>query len=69
MPKGGLVIIQQLGASFIFPWRVYKGVRRCQGGLFIVVRQLGASSSSPGGSIKVFIDAQGGPFNYIAVRC
>jgi hypothetical protein len=69
MPEGGLVIIWQLGASSVFPWRVCKGVRRCQGGLFVVIRQLGASSSSPGGSIKMFIDAQGGLFNHMAVRC
>ena len=69
MPEGGLVIVRQLGASSVFPWRVRKGVRRCQGGLFVVVRQSGASSSSPGGSVKVFIDAWGGLFDHIAVRC
>jgi hypothetical protein len=26
----------------------------------VIVRQLGASSYSPGGSVKVFIDARGG---------
>ena len=59
MPEGGLVIVRQSGASSVFPWRVRKGVRRCQGGLFVVVRQSGASSSSPGGSVKVFTDARG----------
>jgi hypothetical protein len=63
------VIVRQLGASSVFPWRVRKGVRRCQGGLFVVVRQSGASSSSPGGSVKVFTDARGGLFDHMAVRC
>jgi hypothetical protein len=35
----------------------------------VIVWQLGASSCSPGGSIKVFIDAQGGLYNCVAVRC
>jgi hypothetical protein len=63
------VIVWQSGARSVFPWRVRKGVRRCQGGLFVVVRQSGASSSSPGGSVKVFTDARGGLFDRMAVRC
>jgi hypothetical protein len=41
---------------------------RCR--LFVLDRTaVSASSSSPGGSVKVFIDAQGGLFDRIAVRC
>jgi len=62
MPKGGFVIMWQLGASSVFLWRVYKGICECQrGGLFIIVYkasnrsitvykskgQLGASSLFP----------------------
>ena len=35
----------------------------------VIVRQSDASSSSPGGSIKVFIDARGGLCDCVAVRC
>jgi hypothetical protein len=35
----------------------------------VIIWQLGASSGSPGGSIKVFIDARGGLCDYVAVRC
>jgi hypothetical protein len=35
----------------------------------VIIWQLDASSSSPSGSIKVFIDARGGLYNYMAVRC
>ena len=35
----------------------------------VIVWQSDASSSSPGGAIKVFIDARGGLCDYMAVRC
>ena len=35
----------------------------------VIVWQLGASSCSPGGSIKVFVDARGGLCDCVAVRC
>ena len=35
----------------------------------VIVWQLGASSGSPGGSIKVFVDARGGLCDCVAVRC
>jgi hypothetical protein len=63
MPRGSLYDRTVL-------WRAREGIRRCQrGGLFLIVRQSVASSCSPGGSIKVFIDAPGGLFDRMAVRC
>ena len=35
----------------------------------VIIWQLGASSGSPGGSIKVFVDARGGLCDCVAVRC
>ena len=35
----------------------------------VIVWQSDASSSSPGGSIKVFVDARGGLCDCVAVRC
>jgi hypothetical protein len=35
----------------------------------VIIWQLGASSYSPGGSIKVFVDARGGLCDCVAVRC
>jgi hypothetical protein len=42
MPEG-LVIVWQLGASSLFPWRVYKGVYRCpRGALWLCGSQVPA---------------------------
>jgi hypothetical protein len=61
--RGGLfIVVRQLGASSVFPWRVCKGIRRCQGGLFIVARQLGASSVFPWRVCKGIRRCQGGLF-------
>jgi hypothetical protein len=62
----------------VFPWRVRKGIRRCQGGLFVTVRKAGKRSVtvcryssevpapySSGGFVKLFVDARGGLFTTV----